>query len=213
MTRTSSMPLKKSYSEIDLSAAILSGGLGSRMGYKDKSMLNVGGKTIIERLMHALNGLFIEIMTVSRIPVDQIYPGTRNVTDIHEARCSLTGIHSALVNSTSDHVFICSCDTPFLNRNLLTALIERLEPEFDVLVPIHEDGWIEPLCGIYSKRCIPFIHQALNNNKFQIINFFSEVVVSKVPTFELEKYDCGLESFINVNTPEELEAAQKRYGH
>ncbi|WP_051295053.1 molybdenum cofactor guanylyltransferase [Maridesulfovibrio bastinii] len=197
---------------IDVSAAILTGGKGSRMGFVDKSRLRINGQTMLERLISSMEGLFQEIMVVSRIPENIPLNGIKNISDIHQARCSLTGIHAALENSVSDHVFISSCDAPFLKRELIQEILSRLKPEDDVLIPIHQGKWFEPLCAVYSKRCLPFIKKSLNNNNFQIINFFSEVVVSKIPTTELQKHDPKLESFINVNTPEDLKAACERAG-
>lgn len=177
------------------------------MGHVDKSLLEVGGKTIIQSLLKTLDGLFFETIMVNRARDGKKHAGIRMISDIHKARCSLTGIHSALYNSRTEHVFITSCDTPFLSREMVRSMTERLRPEDDVLIPTHENGRMEPLCAIYSKRCLPLIKRNLDHGIYQIIRFFPEVRVSKVSTCELEKFDPGLESFINVNTPEELETA------
>lgn len=177
------------------------------MGSIDKSQLKVGGQTILDALLMSLEGLFKEIMVVNRSSQKNSGRNFRNISDIHSARCSLTGIHSALENSYTEHVFICSCDTPFMNRKLVRVLLNKLQPEDDVLIPVHENNMLEPLCAVYSKRCLPFITANLDSNIFQIIKFFPEVRVAKIPTLELQEADPKLESFINVNTPEELKAA------
>ncbi|TIH17123.1 hypothetical protein D0S45_08145 [Marinifilum sp. JC120] len=188
----------------NISAAILAGGEGRRMGRKDKSCLEISGEKLVSRIIRSIKGLFAETFVITRSPENHPDLDVRLVGDLFESRSSLTGIHSALFHAQTDHVFITACDSPFLNRELITELTSRVEPEDDVVIPIHPDGFYEPLCAVYSKRCLPFIEQNLKKNIFQIIRFFPQVKVKTVDTDLLAKKDQGLTTFININTPDEL---------
>lgn len=207
------MPCNSSYPEMRLSAAILAGGEGRRMGRKDKSCLEISGVKLVSRIIDRLEGMFDEIFVITRTPENHADLKIRLEGDIFNERSSLTGVHAALHHSRTEHVFITACDSPFLNKSMISELIKHLGPEDDVLIPIHPDGMYEPLCAVYSRRCLPFIEDNLNRKIFQIIRFFPQVKVRTVDTAELETKDRDLESFINVNTPEELEKACKRAEH
>ncbi len=207
------MPIESEKTTVPLSAAILAGGEGRRMGRTDKSCLEISGTKLVTRIIDRLDGLFDEIIVITRTPENHPDLEVRLEGDVFEDRSSLTGVHAALFHSRTDHIFITACDSPFLNKKLISEFISHLHPEDDVLIPIHQDGMYEPLCAIYSRRCLPFIEENLKHRIFQIIRFFPQVKVRTVSTAELKSKDRDLETFINVNTPEELDKACKRAEH
>lgn len=199
--------------QIPVSAAILAGGEGRRMGGTDKSCLEISGQKLVSRIIDRLDGLFNEIFVITRTPEHHRDLKVRLVGDVFDKRSSLTGVHAALYHARTEHVFITACDSPFLSRFLISHLLTSLSPDDDVLIPIHPHGMYEPLCAIYSKRCLPFIEKNLHNNIFQIIRFFPKVKVHTVETALLRADDRNLETFINVNTPEELDRACEKAEH
>ncbi|OEU67143.1 MAG: hypothetical protein BA863_14390 [Desulfovibrio sp. S3730MH75] len=204
------MPSKKLPIEKNVSAAILAGGEGSRMGHLDKSCLEISGEKIVERIIRQLSALFIETFVITRTPENHPNLKIRLEGDIYTRRSSLTGVHAALSHARTDHVFITACDSPFLQKDLVTKMLALLKPEDDVLIPMHVNKRYEPLCAIYSKRCLPYIEENLNNNIFQIIRFFPNIKVTTVDAAILQEHDRNLKSFINVNTPDELTKACER---
>jgi molybdopterin-guanine dinucleotide biosynthesis protein A len=191
-------------------AAILAGGKAKRMGGAIKALLEVGGQTILDTLVGTLSaGHFSEILLVAKEP-DAFLPlqmkaRWRLVLDACPARSSLTGIRTALANARTEHVFISACDTPHLRPELVSALLSHLRPEDDVVLPLKSDGYFEPLCAIYSRRCLPHIEAQLDREDYKIIRFFGQVRVSPLPLETLHQVDPELESFRNANTPEELQ--------
>ncbi len=189
-------------------AVILAGGLNSRMGGENKAFLEVGGKTILERLLHALSGPFEEILLVTRKPeLYRDFP-VRVVTDIYDARSSLTGIHAGLKQCRSDYAFIVPCDAPFIQIDLINYLLNQIDPDLDVIVPMIDDHY-EPLCAIYSKRCIAPIEEQLDRDDFTIIHFFDRVRLKTIPAEAIQSSDRRMLSFFNVNTPEVLRHSQR----
>ncbi|MBA4358679.1 MAG: molybdenum cofactor guanylyltransferase [Desulfovibrio sp.] len=189
-------------------AAILAGGQAKRMHGAVKALLDVGGQTILDRLLATLSGRFAEILLVVKepeafLPLQPNAPW-RLVQDATPGRSSLTGIHTALANSGTEHVFITACDTPLLRPALLSALLLHLRPGDDVVLPRKPDGYFEPLCALYSRRCLPHIEAQLSRQDYKIIRFFDQVRVSPLPVESLLKADPGLVSFRNANTPEDL---------
>ena len=67
----------------------------------------------------------------------------------------------------------------------------------------------EPLCAIYSKRCLPYIEDQLDRDDFAIINFFQDIHLKTIPAQRIQSADDEMISFYNVNTPDALKASQE----
>ncbi|MGD9022637.1 MAG: molybdenum cofactor guanylyltransferase [Deltaproteobacteria bacterium] len=187
---------------------ILSGGLNTRMGGKNKAFLSVGGQAILDRLCHALEGLFHEVLLVSNDPFSYLSYDLQIVSDLFPIRSSLTGIHAGLFHTLTPHAFITACDTPFLKTALIRLLLDELDPKWDVIMPVTQDGH-QPLCAIYSKRCIKPIERQLRDGDPRISSFFPKVRVKQITEARLRSADPDLLSFFNINTPEDLAASEK----
>ena len=181
-------------------AVILAGGLNKRMNGRNKAFLKIGGRSILDRLLESLQSIFFEILIVTRQP--ELYAGysVRVVEDIHPDRSSLTGIHAGLVRAKAEYGFMVPCDTPFLQSALVRLMLAELEPGLDVVVPFY-GGHYQPLCAIYSKKCIPVIEDQLNGGDYKIIHLFDRMNTRIVPAEKIAAVDPDLFSFLNVNTP------------
>jgi len=100
------------------------------------------------------------------------------------------------------------CDAPFIQPQLIRLVIDYTDPQVDVVIP-HYDGHYEPLCAVYSKRCIAKIESLLNSGDYRIYNFFNSVNLKTINKDKLKEADPELISFFNVNTPEALTASLK----
>ena len=189
------------------SGIILAGGLNTRMGGKDKAFLSIGGRTIMDRLYNTFQGLFDEVLLVTNTPLQYLSWDLTIVMDLFPIRSALTGIHAGLFHTSAPHAFISACDTPFLKKEVIRALLEELEPKWDVVIPVTEEG-NQPLCAIYSKRCIKPIERQLNTEDAKILRFFPKVKVKEILEAQLRPADPRLVSFFNINTPEDLSASE-----
>lgn len=190
------------------SGVILSGGLNTRMGGKSKAFLSVGRERILDRLYQTMGGLFEELLLVTNEPIEYLSWDMLIVTDLIPVRSALTGIHAGLFHAPSSHIFVTACDMPFLKKAMVNALLDLLEPKWDVIIPVTAKG-PQPLCAIYSKRCIKPIEDQLQGQASKIVSFFSKVRVQEVPEDTLRELDPDLDSFFNINTPGDLTASEK----
>ena len=173
---------------------ILAGGESKRLNNVEKSNLLVGDQRIIERMMTVFEKLFSDIILVSNRPTTYLEWDTIIVKDLYTKRCSLAGIHSGLFYTKTDHAFIAACDTPFLKSDLVKTVIQNIHPGIDVVLPRTNMG-IEPLCAVYSRRCIQAVQNALDRNNLKIRNFFSKLKVKEISEMTLRKADPDLVSF------------------
>ena len=187
---------------------ILSGGLSTRFGGKNKAFIYVGGMRILDRLYRIFSGLFDEIILVTNDPLQFLEWDLTIVTDIFPVRSSLTGIHAGLFYMKNSFGFFAACDTPFLKKDLVEVLLENIEENNDIIMPESSAG-MEPLCAIYSKRCLNAAEDHIKQNKFKIQRALGKHRWKKIPESKLRSKDPELISFFNINTPEDLAQAEQ----
>ncbi len=186
---------------------ILSGGLNTRFGGINKAFSRIGGRRIIDRLLGVFSELFDEIILVTNNPQQFLKWDLTIVTDIFDLRSSLTGIHTGLFYANNPYAFFSACDTPFLRKELVKILVEQIEEKIDIIMPETTAGF-EPLCAIYSKRCLKPAEDHLKANKLKIQWAFRSNRIKNIPENLLRSVDPELRSFFNINTPEDLARAE-----
>lgn len=183
---------------INKTLAILAGGKSSRMNYNNKALLNYKEKKFIEHIIDAGKD-YKEIIIVSNNNEDYRGFNLRIVEDIYKGNGPLSGIHSALSNSTTDKVLCIACDMPLITKKTLNILGNYNE-DYEVLVPKVGDR-LQPLCAIYSKNILSSIEDSIikNNNKLQLLiksqNY--KIIEGNEESKFIEK------DFLNVNTEKE----------
>ncbi|HKZ71242.1 MAG TPA: molybdenum cofactor guanylyltransferase [Anaerolineales bacterium] len=207
-----------------VSVIINAGGKSSRMG-TDKALLDLGGQTMIERILAQTKGLGDQII-VTNTPERYAHLGLPMAADVFPDKGALGGLYTAIHASTQPAALVLACDMPFVNRPLLEYMIS-LAPEFDAVVPrlspplplhTHSMGEggpervraeAEPFRAIYSKACLDPIHRALEAGKMRVISFFPENNVRWLEENEIKRFDPELLTFMNCNTQEELESVRQ----
>ena len=187
---------------------ILSGGLNTRFDGVNKALAPVGGRRIIDWLLEVFSGIFDETILVTNHPEQFLQYDLTIVTDVFEQRSSLTGIHTGLFYAGNPYAFFSACDTPFLKKELVEFLIKKIEPNIDIIMPQTAAGF-EPLCAVYSKRCLKSAEDHLKANKRKIQWALRSHRTKNISENDLRQVDPDLMSFFNINTPQDLETAEK----
>ena len=187
---------------------ILSGGLSTRYDGTEKALLQVGGVRILDRIYDIYSQLFEEIILVTNNPQKFLEWDLLIVSDLFPIRSSLTGIHAGLFYMTNPFAFISACDTPFLKKEIVETVIEKIEAKIDIVMPETSAGF-EPLCAAYSKRCLQPAQHHLEQEKLKIIKTFRKSRIKTISEKVLRKIDPDLQSFFNINTPDDLKRAEE----
>ena len=190
------------------SGIILSGGLSTRFNGQNKALIDIGGKRILDRLYAVFSDLFDEIILVTNNPMHFLEWDLTIVTDLFPNRSSLTGIHAGLFYMKNPFAFFSACDTPFLKKELIEFLIKNIEPNIDIIMPQTTAGF-EPLCAVYSKRCLKSAEDHLKANKLKIQWALRSHRTKNIAENDLRQVDPELLSFFNINTPQDLEKAEE----
>lgn len=192
-----------------MSSIILAGGKSSRMGQNKCSMF-LNGKRLLERTMDRLNELAEEIIVVTGKGQSPPFPLPDNVKiarDFRRGKGPLMGIYSGLRTSKDNCNLVVGCDMPFLNVDLIRYMTS-LARHFDAVIP-KVNGLLEPLHAIYSRKCTNVIQKVMEKEQFKIDAILEWVNVRYVDEDELDLFDPEHLSLFNINTPADMEEAER----
>jgi molybdopterin-guanine dinucleotide biosynthesis protein A len=184
----------------DITVQIMLGGLSTRMG-KDKALVTLGGKTLLERAVERWGnyggGVQLSVGAVERAVMAP--EGIPAVADIYPERGPLGGLQAGLQACKTPILLLVAVDCPFLDPSLADRLVDAIG-EADACV-FTSEGRPQPLFGLYRVSCLKPAEDMLlrGDNRMRCL-------LDQVSTLYLPEEDPH--PFRNLNTPEELAAAE-----
>jgi len=165
-------------------AIILAGGQSSRMS-RDKSLLGVAGRTMLEHIYEQLRGNFSQIIISSNRPFEHALGDAEFVLDAIPGRGPLVGIASALKATENNLNFVIACDIPEFNMTRVRRMLEGIG-DCDALIP-KTGSRFEPLFAIYRKSLLDPIEKSLAASNNRIMDALRNCKVKhiKLPASEL----------------------------
>ena len=186
-------------------SVILSGGSGSRMGYEDKSGLLFKGMTFLERISGQL-GMLGGACYLSRAAYKAGEPhrGFTVIEDTVKGKDGewigpMGGIWSCFETAGEDCLFFVSCDMPLFRAVMAQRLIRYMKPGVDAVLWRTRDRRLQPMCGLYSRSCLPVLKQHMEQQDYRMMRFLGHLNCVVVETSGEHIPD---QWFLNVNTPE-----------
>jgi molybdenum cofactor guanylyltransferase len=191
------------FSKTDLTGIILAGGKSRRLG-TNKALLELRGKKLIDYPVHLLEKCCSHILISSNQPLPVSHPV---FPDVLQEESPMVGIYSCLLHSKTSYNVVLSCDMPFLKEELINCLTSRIERN-KIIVPVHHDDLIEPLCAIYPTHSAKSLQECIQKKQFTLHDYIlsqphSMVVISDKMKFWSDNL------FANINTPGDLEKYQR----
>ena len=142
-----------------VAAVILAGGKSTRMA-RDKALLPVAGKPMIEHVFAQLQPHFDQILISANDPARFDFLGSVVVPDKIPDLGPLMGIVSCLEASAYDLNFVVACDIPTIDIPFVRRMLRRVK-DYDCLVPANDRGQLEPLFAVYRKSALDALWSAL----------------------------------------------------
>lgn len=182
-----------------ITGLILAGGLGRRMGGRDKGLQPLRGKPLVawalERLAPQVDAILInanqnlEAYTAFGYPVlpDRIggFAGP------------LAGLHTGLLAAETPLLVTAPCDSPFLPEDLVERLHRGLVERSAELAVAKTGDQAHPVFSLVRREVLGSLTDFLNGGGRKIDAWYAALKVVEVP-FEDET------AFANINTLEEL---------
>jgi molybdenum cofactor guanylyltransferase len=198
--------MKPETTNMKCTGIILCGGKSTRMG-KNKALLKLGVKTLVEHVADTLSVLCNEIILSTNSAELDFLPH-KKVQDKIENIGPIAGFYSALLESKTDHNLIVSCDTPFISSALLSFLLNN-SSGFDTVLPVLRDQ-LQPMVGYFHKNMVSVLESAFLAKNYKPINIFENSKLNAVEVNEDLPFYSEY-SFFNINSQEDYEQAKVIY--
>ncbi len=177
----------------------------------NKAFLELGGRPMIAVVAERLRAVAQEVIIAADDTHLYLPYGDRCVPDQFPGVGTLGGIHAGLSAAAHDLTLVVGCDMPFIDAEVSGWFVEaaRDKPGADVVI-LRTGEWVEPLHAVYRKSCQRPIEEAIRAGRRRVVSFFDQVRVRYVEPAEIAHLDSELESFRNLNTPEEWQELLQR---
>ena len=202
----------------DVTAVILAGGKGNRLGY-NKALLKMGETYLLEIIASNIKAISDRILLVVS-PNDYNHLLSIHSSLLLSSNCvsvicdsipdqgPLLGLIEALEWSDKEWIFLVGCDMPFIMKSLVKLIYQSRKKDSQVLVP-QLNGFLEPLHAFYHRSCLKAAEIAYKQGKRKIKDFYPFVNVSVFEEKAMSVIKNYQISFFNINSAEDLQRAQK----
>ena len=193
----------------DCTAIILAGGDSKRMG-RDKAELQLGGQTLLRRVIATMQQLFPEVIVSVRQPRPEI--DLPQVCDEQAGKGlqgggPLAGLAAGLGRIATPWAFLVACDMPFIEPAMI-ALLAGHRSGYQAVVPVVQ-GHQQTLAAFYAADCLAALRAHLaGGGKNSLHALLENLRVRYVDESELLPADPALRSFRDLDTPEDIETAR-----
>ena len=176
---------------------------------RDKAFVKLADKPLIQHVIERSQNLGqTETILIANQPERYRHLGLLVFSDVCPNKGSLGGIYTALTYAQSPHTLVIACDMPFIKTELLRFMIAQISDAIDIVAP-RVGGYPQGLHAIYSQSCRQPIQKQLAANRLKVIRFYDRMRVRYLDEADYEPYDADGRSFVNLNTPKELQQARK----
>ena len=198
------------------SALILAGGKGTRLGEQEKALLACNDRTLLENAIYVLGQVVDEVLVSVRDHKQQeafsgFTRGIKLLCDQYVGKGPLAGMLAGMRASSANYVFVVACDMPFLQPDVIDLLF-REAVGHDAAIPTWKDGRREPLHAVYNReQLIPAMERSILKDDHRVMNAVSQLYDVRFISMDIiQLIDRELVSFVNINTPADLEQITKK---
>lgn len=196
-------------------AVLLAGGLSRRMGGQDKMLRDLGGKSILARVVARIkpqaDRLLLNANGDAARFADFSLPVAADVIEGHPGPLAgvLTGMEWARANAPDcPWVVTAPTDAPFLPRDLVRRLMAAVEAEGADMACASSGGRHHPVCGLWPVRLAGELRRAMLEEDIRKVDIWTaryRLAVADWPTDPVDP-------FFNANRPEDLAEAERILG-
>ena len=192
-----------------IAGVILAGGLSRRMGGNEKSLMQLGGKApiewVAERLHPQVDALAINANGDPTRFAFLDRPVIADTVDgfVGPLAGALAGMRWAKQFEGMTHIMTAAADTPFIPLDLVAQLQAAITEPDDVAMAA-SNGRIHPVFGLWPIHLADALeHFLVAEDKRKILEFANRYLLHEIV------YDTGGgDPFFNINTPDDLAAAE-----
>lgn len=188
-----------------ITAVILAGGMGRRMGGQDKGQVDLQGHPLIEYVLNAIRPQVKTILiNANRHQDDYARYGYPVLSDILEGyQGPLAGFVAGMQAATTPYIVTVPCDGPLLANDLVNRLAKAVSGKNAEIAVAHDGDRLQPVYALLPTDLMSSLETFLASGKRKIDQWYAYHVMA------LADFSDSPESFRNINTPQDHRCLQK----
>lgn len=188
----------------DITAVILAGGQGRRMGGQDKGLIEIDGKPLVAILVDRLERQSVDVVINANRNHDQYRQfGYPVVSDrLHDYQGPLAGFASAMSAVDSRFILTLPCDGPRLADDYVARFIAAGSGQQPGVLVAFDGERLQPVHALIRVDLLPSLERFLESGERKIDRWYAEQNFHQV-----DFSDCA-DMFRNINTPSDQESLQ-----
>jgi len=185
----------------DVTGVILCGGRGSRVGGRDKGLIPVAGRPLIEHVLERVQPQVERVIINANRSLDAYRAyGLPVIPDLGPGFLGpLAGILASMDDCRTPWLFCAPCDAPEIPRNLVARLHDTATAQGAEICCVHDGRRLQPVFCLYSVATRGSLNEYLESGERKIDRFFLR---HRFATLELPGNDGA---FLNLNSPEDVQ--------
>ncbi|MCZ6487978.1 MAG: molybdenum cofactor guanylyltransferase [Gammaproteobacteria bacterium] len=189
----------------DITAVILAGGQGRRMGGQDKGLLEFDGRLMIEILIEQLQNQQLDILiNANRNQVTYRSYGYPVIgDDLEDYQGPLAGFASAMATVKTRYILTLPCDSPRIADSFVERFVETQDREKSPVCVAHDGERLQPVYALIETRLLDDLKQFLDSGERKIDRWYALHNYARVDFSD----DAAM--FQNINTPEDQQRMQQ----
>lgn len=190
--------------DLDISAVILAGGRGHRMGMQNKGLLEYAQRPLVAHVIERLSGQIARIVISANDDLDAYRQfGLPVIPDrIANYPGPLGGIYSVMQSEPSEWLITVPCDTPCLPLDYVQRM--RATADTHSAYVAHDGVRLQAGFCLLRRSLLPRLEQSLQTKQFAVYRFLDAVAAQAVD------FSDEAQAFVNINTPDDLDRLASR---
>lgn len=192
----------------EITGVILAGGLGRRMGEQDKGLLPLEGRPLVVHVIDVLRPQVGRLIISANRNLDRYRAlGLPVVEDmVGEFFGPLVGMASAMRDASSPLVLAVPCDAPSVPADLCARLYRQMRATGADISVAHDGTRMQPVFALLRRDLLSDLLEYLNKGGRKIDTWYAK------HRLVLTDFSDRPDAFLNINTPQELIAAESAKG-
>lgn len=189
----------------EITAVVLAGGRGRRMGGKDKGLVELNGAPLIEHVLSAVSPQTGELVINANRNIEEYQRyGFPVVSDtMTDYQGPLAGFASTMAAAETNYIVTIPCDSPLLPDDLVQRLVHALQREDAELAVAHDGKRLQPVFALIKVKLLPSLLEFLQRGDRKIDLWYAQHKMAKADFSDIP------ETFLNINTPADQQQLQQ----
>lgn len=193
---------------MSLTAVILAGGQGVRMGGRNKALLRLGAESLIRRQLRLVSEAADEQVVVVNDPAALApelagFPHARIVPDRYVGAGPLAGLHAGLAAANRPAAWVLGCDHPAPDPRVARLLRDRLDEAGVLAVVPTAFGKLQPLHAVYRTELAAVCETLLRRGERRLAALLDRIPWAPVPEDALAAAGLPPTFADDIDTPED----------